>query len=120
MNKFTKNDLKACQTDLRKWSGIRMTLTQIAALLAIDTYASRFLAKDFATGHPSPKWGIDTWSHLSVFMPRDYLFDQVAHVFVGPKAHWPLNGDGDEVGQKFFRKLSVALDKKGVKHDFWD
>lgn len=104
---FTVNQLKACQVDLKKWAGIIMTVKQVKSLMAVKTPMSEWLAGDFKTAEPTPKWGMDT-------MPRDYLFDHVARVIVKAN-NWPLNGDGPT---SFFKRLSKALDKKNIKHTF--
>lgn len=112
MNKLErKNVLLACQSDLSRHAGIDMTLKQVEELMTekknISSENLRWLWKDCEGSDMSvPRDGLDT-------LPRDYLFDWVARVFVG-RAYWPLNGDGPS--QDFFTKLAKALTKKGIKH----
>jgi hypothetical protein len=105
---FSDSDLKAMQNDATL-AGIQFTLKEIAELLANDKSGrAEDIWDDFeSVGHPSGEYGMDT-------MVRDMWFSLIGQAYVG--RNWPTYGEGEQVRDKFYAKLTDSLNKAGIKY----
>lgn len=85
--------------ELERWDRIRMTPQQATELFGLETALHNEIMEN----------GLDTCS-------REMCHAVLARKLVG--RDWPIGADGDEVGERFFADLRVALDQRGIKHSF--
>lgn len=106
--KFRETDIVAMQHDATSYAALDFTKAQVAKILdANPNGCAEAIWDDFeSVGHPSGEYGMDT-------AVRDIWFAAIAYYYTGQD--WPINGDSDEVSNKFFSKLKKALKKDKVK-----
>lgn len=97
---FNMTTIESAIQVCRERLGFELSLEQMVNLIeSNDAFARDLRASGGAT---------DT-------MTRELMIDAITMKLLGPKRHWPSNGDSEEVSKKFFEEFARAAKAAGYK-----